>query len=109
MNSKAGQKHSLTSTHTRTHTPRQVNVDDFMGGVREYRSLSGRPGSQERPKSGYRFYKSLQQTMLSRQLTEYAIFSSEARRLLLYMATAKAPDELYFPTLTQLDDRFSSM
>eukprot|EP00903_Cladosiphon_okamuranus_P011413 g10756.t1 len=86
-----------------------VHVDDFMGGVREYRSLSGRPGSQERPKSDYRFYKSLQQTTLSRQLTEYAIYSSEARRLLLYMATSKAPDELYFPTLTQLDDRFASM
>lgn len=55
-----------------------------------------------------RFFKSLQQTTLSRQLTEYAIYSSEARRLLLYMATSKAPDELYFPTLTQLDDRFAS-
>lgn len=57
----------------------------------------------------YRFFKSLQQTMLSRQLSEYATASSEARRLLLYMATSKAPDELYFPTLTQLDERFSSM
>eukprot|EP00752_Nemacystus_decipiens_P005882 g5316.t1 len=85
-----------------------VHVDDFMGGVREYRTLSGRPGSQERPKSDYKFYKSLQQTTLSRQLTEYAIYSSEARRLLLYMATSKAPDELYFPTLTQLDERFAS-
>lgn len=46
--------------------------------------------------------------MLSRQLTEYAIYSSEARRLLLYMATSKAPDELYFPTLTNLDERFAS-
>ena len=57
----------------------------------------------------YRFFKSLQQTMLSRPLTEYAVTSSEARRLLLYMATSKAPDELYFPTLTQMDERFSSM
>lgn len=32
----------------------QVHVDDFMGGVREYRTLSGRPGSQERPKSDYK-------------------------------------------------------
>lgn len=47
--------------------------------------------------------------MLSRQLSEYAIYSSEARRLLLYMATSKAPDELYFPTLTQLDERFAKM
>ena len=54
-----------------------------------------------------RFYKSLQQTMLSRDLTEYAVYSNEARRLLLYMATSKAPDELYFPTLTQLDKRFA--
>lgn len=60
-------------------------------------------------KQDYRFFKSLQQTMLSRPLTEYAVTSSEARRLLLYMATSKAPDELYFPTLTQLDERFSSM
>ncbi|CAM9921014.1 unnamed protein product, partial [Ectocarpus fasciculatus] len=86
-----------------------VNVDDFMGGVKEYRTMSGKTGSQERPKADYKFFKSLQQTMLSRQLTEYAIHSSEARRLLLYMATSKAPDELYFPTLTQLDERYSSM
>ncbi|CAN0307100.1 unnamed protein product, partial [Ectocarpus sp. 13 AM-2016] len=86
-----------------------VNVDDFMGGVKEYRTMSGNTGSQERPKTDYKFFKSLQQTMLSRQLTEYAIHSSEARRLLLYMATSKAPDELYFPTLTQLDERYSSM
>ncbi|CAN0170864.1 unnamed protein product, partial [Ectocarpus sp. 8 AP-2014] len=86
-----------------------VNVDDFVGGVKEYRTMTGRTGSQERPKTDYKFFKSLQQTMLSRQLTEYAIHSSEARRLLLYMATSKAPDELYFPTLTQLDERYSSM
>lgn len=29
----------------------QVNVDDFMGQVKEYRSLSGRSGSMERPKT----------------------------------------------------------
>lgn len=57
----------------------------------------------------FEFFKSLQQTMLSRQLCKYATESSEARRLLLYMATSKAPDELYFPTLTQMDERFKSM
>lgn len=61
-----------------------------------------------RVSQGYRFFKSLQQTMLSRDLSEYAVTDVEARRLLLYMATSKAPDELYFPTLTQLDDRFAS-
>ncbi|CAM9250441.1 unnamed protein product, partial [Discosporangium mesarthrocarpum] len=85
-----------------------VHVDDFMGTVQEFRTLSGRRGSQERKKTDYTVFKSLQQTMLSRELVEHACLSSEARRLLLFMATAQAPDELYFPTLVQTDQRFSS-
>lgn len=87
---------------------KDVHVDDFAGTVREFVTTSGRRGSQERGASGYQFYKSLQQTMLSRDLSEFATRSSEARRLLLYMATSKAPDELYFPTLTMLDERYAS-
>lgn len=29
----------------------KVHVDDFMGGVKEYRTVGGKPGSQDRPKS----------------------------------------------------------
>lgn len=89
------------------HRVRDVTVDDFAGTVKEFISTNGKPGSQERAPAEYKFYKSLQQTMLSRELSEYATRSSEARRLLLYMATSKAPDELYFPTLTQLDKTYA--
>lgn len=87
---------------------KDVHVDDFAGSAKEFVTTAGKRGSQERAPSGYNFYKSLQQTMLSRELSEFATRSSEARRLLLYMATSKAPDELYFPTLTQLDERYAS-
>ncbi len=37
----------------------------------------------------WHFYKSLQQTILSRSFVEYACYSSAARRLLLFLANSQ--------------------
>lgn len=89
---------------------KDVHVDDYAGTVINYVTQDGIQGSDARSlaKDGYHFYKSLQQTMLSRELSTYATRSSESRRLLTYMSTSEAPDELFFPTLTQLDERYAS-
>lgn len=52
----------------------------------------------------YRFYKSLQQTVLSRAFARFAVESAAARRLLLHLAISQAPDEIFFPTLLHLPE-----
>lgn len=40
----------------------------------------------------YQFYKSLQQTVLSRSFVHYACYSSESRRLLLFLANSQVSE-----------------
>ncbi len=56
------------------------------------------------PPQEYQFYKSLQQTVLSRAFVRYAVESAASRRLLLHLATSQAPDEIFFPTLLHLPE-----
>ncbi|CAN0114818.1 unnamed protein product, partial [Phaeothamnion confervicola] len=88
---------------TRVHA---VYVDDFTGTTHDTRFR--RPSMSDPSRSPYKFFKSLQQTVLSRNFVRHAVRSAAARRLLVYMATAQAPDELFFPTLLQLDPKFAA-
>jgi len=71
-------------------------------GNRALHSISHPSSPSLPPPKEYTFYKSLQQTVLSRSFVSTAVHSAEARRLLLYLATSEAPDEIFFPTLLHL-------
>jgi len=78
-----------------------VSVDNFQGLVQDTNYKRLRESLLDMT-----FYKSLQQTMLSREFVFYACFGIEPRRILLYLANSKAPDEIYFPTVLQSDAHF---
>lgn len=80
---------------------RGVYVDDFSGKVH-------RANTRLEPPGEFSFYKALQQMVLSRDFVTHAVQSINARRLLLFMATAEAPDELFFPTLLQNSRLFAN-
>lgn len=63
----------------------QVLYDDFAGRVHH----TGARRKQLPPLSGFSYFKSLQQIVLSRAFMEYALWSSDARRMLLLMATSE--------------------
>ena len=94
-------------THPPTHPHHQIRIsrvylDLYNGKSEEIEGLT-RP-----PPKDYTFYKSLQQTTLSRSFVSYAVRSIEARRLLLYLATSEAPDEIFFPTLIQTNEQHAA-
>jgi hypothetical protein len=69
--------------------------------------IANQPPSPTATRQEYRFYKSLQQTVLSRAFVRYAVESAASRRLLLHLATSQAPDEIFFPTLLHLPEAAS--
>eukprot|EP00736_Rhodelphis_marinus_P006510 Rmarinus@m.8322 len=69
-----------------------VFFDDFV-------SQSHFAGWNRPALAGVKFYKTLQQMILSRAFVEYTARSSESRRLLLFMANTLAPDETFLVTL----------
>mmetsp|Transcript_14498 Transcript_14498/g.22727 ORF Transcript_14498/g.22727 Transcript_14498/m.22727 type:complete len:422 (-) Transcript_14498:117-1382(-) len=73
-----------------------VTIDNFVGGTED--TSYTRPRDDLR---GIKFYKSLQQTTLHRDFVDYAVYGIESRRILLFMANSKAPDEIFFPTVLQ--------
>mmetsp|Transcript_32795 Transcript_32795/g.42108 ORF Transcript_32795/g.42108 Transcript_32795/m.42108 type:complete len:454 (-) Transcript_32795:403-1764(-) len=73
-----------------------ISVDNFVGQTFDTDFRRDRDDIM-----GIKFYKSLQQTVLSRDFVHYASYGIEARRILIYLTNSKAPDELYFPTTLQ--------
>ncbi|KAG5183246.1 core-2/I-branching enzyme-domain-containing protein [Tribonema minus] len=84
---------------------RKVVVDDFAGMV--HPTGFSKPADSMRA-LGFQFYKSLQQMVISRDFCRHAVYSADARRLLLVTASLLAPDEVFFPTLLQQSDSYRS-
>lgn len=79
-----------------------VVVEDFNGGLVEVQETE-----RAIPKDlKFVYYKSLQHVVLSREFVRYALYSSDTRQLLLYLANVKTSDEMLLATLMQVDNPY---
>jgi hypothetical protein len=75
----------FSNVNARARDGAQVMVDDFAGKVHSTSFLKPAAAAG----AHFRFYKSLQQAVVSRQAAHSAVYSVDARRLLLVMATSE--------------------